>query len=322
MKNPLTYFSLFVVGVGILGFVYLPSRQIILGVLLLFSIGSLIGSGRDRRPLFARLLVGLLMASTIVAAFYYKFAADLVFSTVTLFGGAILALSLFQNVSTRQKLFAAYITFAGGLVAATIFNYNAIAQFAAQNHSTTIEGQVFIVTKNGDSLKLGDIQVSIMEKPSFDKALVEAAQDYRTILELAEAKIKEGLTIEKAASADSKSASPNLAANDRDMAKTANDEIEDGYKSQKDALAAIFDGVEVAGKRLTSTKTDADGKFRIATDMAKGNFYVFAKAKRRIRGQEKVLIWAIDSWSIPNPLLLSNHNLYTIDDLERIAAPQ
>ena len=61
-------------------------------------------------------------------------------------------------------------------MAATIFNDNAIAQFAARNHSTAIEGQVFIVTKNGDSLKLGDVQVSIMERPGFDKTLVESSR--------------------------------------------------------------------------------------------------------------------------------------------------
>lgn len=320
MKNPLTYFSLIVVGAGIIGFVYLPSRQIVLGILLLLSIGSLFGSGRDARPLFARLLVGLLMASTIVAAFYFKFAADLVFSTVTLFGGALLALSVFQTVNTRQKLFAAYITFAGGLVAATIFNYNAIAQFAARNHSTAIEGQAFIVTRNGDSLKLGDVSVSIMEKPSFDKALREAFDDYRPILELSQTEIKAGSTVFKAANTDSKSANPDLAGEDQDLKKIANQDIEDGFESQNQALTAIFDGVEAAGKRLAFTKTDADGKFRIVTDRSKGDFYVFAKVKRRIRGQEKVLIWVIDSWSIPNPLLLSSDNLYTIDDLQRTAA--
>ena len=128
VKNPLTYLGLVGIGIGALGFVYPASRRVILGIILLLCLGVVVSHGREKRKLRETLVMGLLMIPVVVATFFYRFAADLVFSTLVLFFGALLVLSAFQAVSERQKMFAAYFTFIGGLVAAAALNYRAIVQ--------------------------------------------------------------------------------------------------------------------------------------------------------------------------------------------------
>lgn len=137
MKNPLTLFSLLGIAIGALGFVYPPSRKIILGAILLLSLSVFIKYVRERRPFREAFIAGGVMLPILAGALFYKFPADLVFVSVIFFFSSLFVMSLFDSVNDQKKTLAAYLTFLGALVVATALNYHSLLQFASKNDKTT-----------------------------------------------------------------------------------------------------------------------------------------------------------------------------------------
>lgn len=128
MKSLLSIFSLLGIVVGILGFIYPVTRRVILSLIFLLCLGLIVSYQRQKRPLRDSLLVGLLLLPIVIAAFFFQFPADIIFCTLFFFFTALFVLSMFQVVSERQKLLAAYFTFVGALIVAIALNYRAILQ--------------------------------------------------------------------------------------------------------------------------------------------------------------------------------------------------
>lgn len=199
------------------------------------------------------------------------------------------------------------------------------AMIEAQRH-TEIGGQVFIVTKNGDSVKLGDVFVSVVGKADFDSALQEAADRYKTDLEDEDQKIaffsseqQKMLNILAAETSDAGRDSADVSA--VGVLKLDNESLAYFADLKNQTLESIFDEVDGRVKILKSSITDADGKFKIEVDKSTENFYLFATVRRKIHGQSEPLMWVIEGFLASNPLLLSNANLYRADDLKRPPLP-
>ena len=185
-----------------------------------------------------------------------------------------------------------------------------LTQAEVQRH-TKISGQIFIVTQNGDSVKLGDVSVSVVGKNDFNNHLREAANQHKKEMEDADREIaffsdqgdKTAARIVSATSAADRHINAELLT-------LQNESLAEFTTQKNQTLETIFDEIVWNVKPLARTRTDADGKFTIQVDKWTNNFYLLATVRREIHGQSKPLIWVIDGIFVSSPLLLSNANLF------------
>ena len=336
MRNPLTYVSLLGIVVGVLAVVYLPSRLLVLPVLLILGVGVMIQYIRDGQELFARLSVLLVMLLTILAGFFWRFAGDVVSFTLILFFAALLVLSRIHGATDRQKLIASRIAFIGGLLAATAFNHRGLVRLIADMVPRTIEGQAFVISANGEALKLGMVEVSAVDRVSFETALKRAIEEHEDEIEADESAVKRTLGEQKAADAVVDAAtrgisgieggkSPEVTATEGAMlsqaaalSKVAASEYREALEAKKSTLASIVRDAFWAcpsGSKIAATETDADGRFHLKMGRHREGFCVVAVVTRKIRERSETYIWVINEWQVRDPLLLSSNNLYSFDDL-------
>lgn len=160
-----------------------------------------------------------------------------------------------------------------------------------------ITGQVFVVTRGGDSVKLGLVRVSV----------------------LAEATIKSSIN-------GTARRGPSERADFRARARKLSAEIDtlgshgQDAQPQQTELSRLLDAVADVGSPgyyfdalpagIYATKTDADGKFAIRLPRT-GRCAVVARATREVGGDMEVYYWMV--WascaSLPEQLLLSNDNM-------------
>ncbi len=193
-----------------------------------------------------------------------------------------------------------------------------------------LDGDVFIVTQGGVSVKLGLVEVLALpyEETRQAVALVDAeaiklkrdAAAAVTALASAEAELNQLLADEKAllnrASTNSKAdRTAIVAAHDREDAAT---EVRDSAKqavaelvrkAHKLTSGALY--FEKLPPPLVTTKTDADGKFSLPLDR-KVTVVLAAHAARRVFGEDEDYYWLVKAsldGQLSKRIFLSNDNL-------------
>ena len=194
-------------------------------------------------------------------------------------------------------------------------------QLDAKRH-TKIEGQAFIITNKGDSVKLGDAFVSAVRKADFDNALVDAMRLYKAEME------DEDKQISTFSSLRDKMAQVLMSAtsdSDRSFAaqtlKLDNESLANFTEMKNRTIESVLDNVDMSVRKLNSSRTDADGRFHIEIDATNSNFFLFAITDRKIPGQSEPLIWVVSGLFVSSPLLLSNSNLFRADNLRAPPSP-
>lgn len=186
-------------------------------------------------------------------------------------------------------------------------------------------GQVFIVTRSGESIKLGLVELRLYERAAFDEAVRKWKELVRLEADPAEdLKLRASTFLVEATSARdrlkhdllsgtvgrglNRSELEALIAPVFDSLKNAeaNSQAADAYHSMLLSAAPIFRFLE-QGQPLDTTKTDADGNFTIGVP-AVGEFVLAAKAGRELVGEGEVYFWAIAA-PTSQKINLSNDNL-------------
>lgn len=152
-------------------------------------------------------------------------------------------------------------------------------------YPTLIEGQVFVVGPEGDSIKQGAVRVIAVNWKEADANLAEAMETHGPLLR----------TIKEQAPKES-----------RDMREL----------SDRMAKEAVIYAVEAAAraKEMGSTYTDADGKFKLYASSEEG-FCLIAFLDRRVSGEQRKMAWIVRYWNPLDEVVLGDHNAMTSERL-------
>lgn len=185
----------------------------------------------------------------------------------------------------------------------------------------TIEGQVFVVTKGGQSIKLGLVPVRLIEKDPF----MPYISNRLAVADAALAKLRPEFVAaarELRASLDNKQSDDVLL----DAQRKANDMERFQERTRKFSEAGrYFYGGEYFFESLppatTSTKTDPDGRFRIPIP-ALSKYVLAATASRQVGDSTEIYYWLL---RIDNPkarisIMLSNDNMLSFENGKTLLA--
>jgi hypothetical protein len=186
---------------------------------------------------------------------------------------------------------------------------------------TQIEGQVFVVTKNGASLRLGSVRVIVLDKISFDKSLLESLAGYEPILDLTKLRVNGESGLLKTAIENSYKTSGDEREYFRELIRETRASLNDALNDENKSLASMMDGAASGAKMITYAKSDADGRFKLTIRKWLFDFYLFARAERKIDGQDEALTWLIEGDYASSPLLLSRDNIFKFEDLVKHRMP-
>lgn len=188
---------------------------------------------------------------------------------------------------------------------------NAIPELSfAHGPERTLSGQVFITTNGGANVKLGGVILEIISKPDFDQFVV-----WRKTSGLSEAHLHLQRKNNLLNDAHSQLSTAGSDGSQEDL----NARIDDATASGQEAVrefklyhAALFDSWGQLPQSPYSSKTDADGKFRIVHDV-KAPFVVFARGSRYVGGEgedTEYYVWSVPSDFIPESgeIILENSN--------------
>jgi hypothetical protein len=184
------------------------------------------------------------------------------------------------------------------------------AQQEIKRH-TQIEGQVFTVGKDGQSIRLGDVRVCLYWKGEFDKNMAEAVSASKEQLaqadKIVETCIAGGMKFldymtEDITDADRRSA--------LDALRLSNQTEAEAKERRNELIEQIVREASAQLHPITMVTTDADGRFHMEVDksLMAIDFYLYADAHRRRVETGAPLIWVIDSWQVSSPLILSDSN--------------
>lgn len=149
-----------------------------------------------------------------------------------------------------------------------------------------VEGQIFIVTKGGQNIKLGLVKVGI-----YQRADVEAyiAQRKRVVIP-----------------------------QDRELTRQS-ERLSDAHRYDESNVAikkslllfyTFFDGLH-QDKALVTAKSDADGKFSINVP-SRSDILLVARSSRLIGNETEYYTWLLPPEEWESPLFLSNDNTFSI----------
>lgn len=140
-----------------------------------------------------------------------------------------------------------------------------------------IEGQVFVVTKGRENVKMGAITVSIYKSADFSSALAAAAA--RIAPELFEIN-------EQVARCDREIKVAEISRLSSESYKTRREHL---LASIKRKYQGVWSGLRQI-EPLAEVVTDADGRFKIDT-RGEDSVYLFARAQRQVGGATENYIW-------------------------------
>lgn len=152
--------------------------------------------------------------------------------------------------------------------------------------ASAMEGQVFIVTKNGQSIKFSLVTVSIHPRAEVEAYIAKK----KTAIQPAYKKLTaESLNLSKAK------------------------KYEEAVVRADQALAILRDFFNDFDRSaaLSRTKTDADGKFKLDPPSQK-DVVLFATAKRTVGDDIESYEWILPPEEWEDPLFLSNGNVFTL----------
>jgi hypothetical protein len=185
-----------------------------------------------------------------------------------------------------------------------------------------LAGQVFIVMRNGQSVKLGLAEVRLFDRKTFDAALREwkqgiDSQEHQTeVLRSQSAALLNASRLARDRAANNRVEKNKAALDSRAAEKLqawldAEGDLQASgiYHTVLLSAAPIFAFLSKA-KAVAVTKTDADGNFLIEVP-ARGSFVIAATATREVMDSGEAYFWTI---AVPEGALkvtLSNDNLTT-----------
>ncbi len=144
-----------------------------------------------------------------------------------------------------------------------------------------VEGQAFIATKSGENVKLGLVQICLYRRADF-VAFIESNKSAG----LADEDRMDSLATKASAAGDHNTA----------------------LFWRTRAVATCHTFFNALPAPLRSTKTDADGKFKLQVPDGE-DLIVFARAKRVVAAKDELYLWILPKEEWEEPLFLSNDNL-------------
>lgn len=178
-----------------------------------------------------------------------------------------------------------------------------------------VEGQVFVTGKNGESVKLGGVEVCALDREPTETKLKAALKSERSAL-MAVARWESQRTDEVERYARSPNADGSkLAIVSRVIKETL-------ANSTGNVIMSMWSGDNIASR----TVSDADGRFKIAMPAPVSDYVIFAHAERTIQGVKKSVGWIVQDFHEGAPLVLCDETAFRVQtfmlDLADIEATQ
>jgi hypothetical protein len=202
------------------------------------------------------------------------------------------------------KLFA--LLFAGFL---TLIAFGCCAKISPTRE---VSGQVFIVTRGGESIKLALVEISLYDASQAERAFT----DWRQSVEReCEPKFNELERQARVNLANAKIREQPLGREFMEWNANFILSIIESDRADLFAGAAAFQHLPKAA--LIRTKTDVDGKFSMLVPRV-GSYVIAAAAKREIAGKTENYYWALRVRAAHEQILLNNDNLVSTDNADSV----
>ncbi|MGB8355972.1 MAG: hypothetical protein WCD79_18890 [Chthoniobacteraceae bacterium] len=194
-----------------------------------------------------------------------------------------------------------------------------IAVFASVARGFEIDGQVFIVTEGGQSIKLGLVKVSLYDLKTMEDALQARKKPVMSVFDYFIAELHKHAEQDDALRKESDVLSEKMTSGNSDALKAEQDQI---TLKRKQVMAKydedlVFGDFPYSGQycfqvlptELQSTKTDADGHFSF--QVKDGSYAVATQATRKLMGKIETYYWIVKVVSGDQPkvtVMLANDN--------------
>jgi len=192
------------------------------------------------------------------------------------------------------------------------------AQQEIERH-TQVDGQIFTVGKDGESVRLGDVRVALYQGSEFDnsmvKAISEAQEELTTTENLVDACNRGNAKILGALTGDLADAERRA---DLDALRLSTETKADAVANRNELIAQIAEAASMPLRPIRMVTTDADGRFRMEVDKSilGPAFYLFANAHRGMIKTGFPLVWVLNSWQVSSPLILSDSDVMSEFELK------
>ena len=190
---------------------------------------------------------------------------------------------------------------------------------------STLSGQVFVATKSGDNIKLGNIRVLLFAKSQIDLLItpkkLEAVKQL-TAINTALKKANDDYVKADAASANGQSVIENGVYIDPEKRKAElQAQIRNLETSQQTFVSPDFYFSDLPPP-LAQVQTDADGKFTMSVPL--GEYVLAAKASRTILIMDEQYWWMVkfDMGEIARSIQLTNDNISSSDSEDSVIVTQ
>lgn len=219
------------------------------------------------------------------------------------------AVDMPRGIKLSALLFAGFVTLI------------AVSSCSKISPSREVSGQVFVVTRGGESIKLGLVEVRLYEASQAERAFTDWRQSVEGECEpkfnelerqarviLAEAERRENGTREQ----------------------NFHEQLDAGLVRQTAVIylsdipgrrPALFNGAaalrNLPKEALARAKTDAEGKFSMAVPRF-GSYVIVAAARREIGGETENYYWAVRLRKGEGQILLNNDNLVSTDNPDSV----
>ena len=184
---------------------------------------------------------------------------------------------------------------------------------------TTLSGQIFIVTRGSENIKLGLVEVQLIEKQQVTNFLkIRQPEIHAQMLtlasELAELAKKSQNDYEKLGKLLSESQSEEEKARITKVMEENTTALKDSLATLKSLPSEVMYFDTFSPSILQKSTTDADGKFDFKYSPGKA-LTLFAKAKRTVGEETERYYWLVNAPSVigQSKILLSNNNLVLSD---------
>lgn len=171
-------------------------------------------------------------------------------------------------------------------------------QKAAVPAAVALNGQVFVVTKGRDNIKLALVMVYAVDESTVAKSLSPVAREWS-------ARVGAAMTDHSNALAEIKSA-PNAAS--RAAAKKRADDALDRFMKIETPMRKVIAALPPS---TPAAKTDADGRFSLSLTPGQRYLLVASTERQAAGARENLdwLVWVTPTEGVPTNLMLSNDNL-------------
>jgi len=176
--------------------------------------------------------------------------------------------------------------------------------FTGCSRDAELKGQIFVVTRGRENIKLGNVEVSVYLESALVSVKDEITKSLVEHKKRREAAVDEIRSIQRA----------QFRANGVDVSDVTTPQIE-LLREMMDSRGALFSTISSAGHGglIAKTTTDADGRFSLRLPLGKGPFAIVAQSSRMVFDKKEQYYWLIEDFSLDGAkykeIILSNTNL-------------